>query len=85
MPLHALLRSWASDCVWRHRLQIAKLLINYGADVSAINKKGKVFGDSHVGVRPKGPPNIGETPLEIALSNGYEEVASLLQKHGAKK
>ena len=84
-PLHIALRSWNPDSEEYDRYGIAELLIKHGADVNARNRGGPNRDsrhDSHVGVR-MGPPNKGETPLEIALSSGYTDIVKLLKEHGA--
>lgn len=84
-PLHAAIRAWKPNSVINHRYYIVELLVKSGADVNARNRGGSSYlGDSHIGKR-LGPPNEGETPLEIAMSNGYTDIVQLLKKYGAQE
>jgi ankyrin repeat protein len=86
-PLHVAIRASKPDSTISHRYDIVELLVKHGADVNARNQRGSSVDsrhDSHVGKRI-GPPNKGETPLEIALSNGYGDIVDLLKKHGAQE
>jgi ankyrin repeat protein len=61
-------------------------LIKAGADVNARNVDAGLkmsMHDSHLG-SDYNPPEYGDTALEIALKNGFNDIAMYLQKHGAK-
>lgn len=75
-PLHRALRSNTDE-----PLAIVTALLEHGADPNASG--GEPEPDSHVGYRPAGNANQGDTPLAIAESNGFSNVVELLKKHGA--
>ena len=79
-PLHQALKS-----PYRTKPEIVELLIQYGADVNQSNPSGKSWDsqhDSHPFRRTTA--YMGDTPLEIAINKGYDDIVDLLQKHGAK-
>jgi ankyrin repeat protein len=80
-PIHGVLRS--SGLSGEERLAIAAILLEHGADPNAPN--GREEPDSHVGYRPPGNPNQGDSPLAIAQSNGFIDIVELLKKYGAKE
>jgi ankyrin repeat protein len=80
-PLHRALRT--SSLRANERIIIVTMLLEHGADPNASG--GRPEPDSHIGYRPPGNPNRGDTPLEIAESNGFTDIVALLKKHGAKK
>ena len=82
-PLHIVLRS---DSIQKDsvREQIVLLMLEYNADVSANNKNWRKWESEHDSSpfgRDKSLPNNGGTPLEIAISNGFEDIAKLLSEH----
>jgi len=84
-PLHIVLRS--TTCTESERLATVATLLKHGADPNAKNPGGFERDseyDSHIGYRPVELPNQGNTPLAIATSNGFKEIANLLVKHGAE-
>lgn len=76
-PIHRALRSNTEE-----PLAIVALLLEHGANPNASG--GSPEPDSHVGYRPRGNPNQGDTPLEIAESNRFLNIVGLLKKYGAK-
>ena len=83
-PLHDALRSTRSSD--SDRLATVKTLLEYGADPNANNAGGfekDSEHDSHVGFRPETLPKRGNTPLTIANSNEFDEIAELLRTHRA--
>jgi len=84
-PLHIALRS--ATCPEADRSAIVAALLEHGADPNALNAGGfEKDGehDSHIGWRATELPNQGNTPLAIAVSNGFNEIADLLAEHGAQ-
>lgn len=82
-PLHVALRSTQSSN--SDRLATVKTLLEYDADPNANNAGGfeeDSKHDSHLGFQ-KTLPNRGNTPLKIANSNEFDEIAKLLRTHGA--
>ncbi|HBE70732.1 MAG TPA: hypothetical protein DDW52_21520 [Planctomycetaceae bacterium] len=81
-PLHSALRATAiSDA---DRLATVKVLLEYGADPNASNlgERERDGGhDSHVGYRTTNP-NVGNTPVAIARSNGFDEIVTELIANG---
>ena len=66
------------------KLEVVELLIQYGADVNAINLYGREWESTH-----DSNPFVsrktywGDTPLEIAVNKNYPDIVDLLKKHGA--
>ncbi len=90
-PLHAVLRTNSFNSNAKERKDIVFLLIQYGADVNASNPKG-IYDTADSTVSPFAyfqrknmNVNEGNTPLAIAKSNGFEDIAALLKEHGAKE
>jgi hypothetical protein len=93
-------KSWKNDtplmfAVWAKALDVAKLLISYGADPHCINDKGchtahwaVAGGDADVceylynvqGVDFYAPDNLGNTPLHYAISYGQDNVVKWILK-----
>ena len=85
-PLHAALRSDALAPA--DRAAIVKALLDHHADPNFLNPGGweeDSRHDSHLGYRPRGNPNHGNTPLEIAQSNGFTNIVDLLKSRGAQE
>lgn len=84
-PLHVGLRSNHINKA-SVRLEIVSELIKYGADVNASNNDGFTWDSEHDS-SPSGRrgnlPNQGGNPLDIAISNGFTEIAELLHSSGA--
>ena len=83
-PLHAALRSDALAPA--DRTAIVKALLDHDADPNFQNPGGweeDSHHDSHLGYRPRGNPNQGNTPLAIAQSNGFTNIVDLLKNSGA--
>lgn len=83
-PLHAALRSDALAPA--NRAAIVKALLDHDADPNFLNPGGweeDSRHDSHLGYRPRGNPNQGNTPLAIARSNGFTSIVDLLKSRGA--
>lgn len=82
-PLHAALR--AARLSDSERIAIVTLLLRHGADPNAANRGGWQNDsnyDSSPGFRWE-LPNRGNTPLAVATSNGFAEIAEILKQHGA--
>ena len=66
-----------------HRFAIVKLLVQYGANINSNNEKGPEWESQHDS-SPLGRrfslPNHGTTPIEIARSNGFNEIVAYLQR-----
>lgn len=81
-PLHSALRATAiSDA---DRLATVNVLLKYGADPNASNPGGferDSEHDSHIGYRTTNP-NVGNTPVAIAKSNGFDEIITELIANG---
>lgn len=81
-PLHSALRATAiSDA---DRLATVEVLLEYGADPNASNPGGFECDsehDSHIGYRTTNP-NVGNTPVAIAKSNGFNEIVTELVANG---
>jgi ankyrin repeat protein len=77
-PIHRALRFNTEE-----PLAIVTILLEHGADPNASG--GQSEPDSHVGYRPPGNPNQGDTPLAIAESNGFCRIVEQLKRHGAKE
>ncbi|TWT87009.1 ankyrin repeat domain-containing protein [Stieleria varia] len=81
-PLHSVLRATAiSDA---DRLASVAVLLRYGADPNANNPGGferDSEHDSHIGYRTTNP-NVGNTPIAIATSNGFTEIVAELNSNG---
>ena len=85
-PLHAALRSDALST--DARATIVAALLEHGADPNFANVGGwedDSNHDSHIGYRPPGNPNRGNSPLAIAKSNGLTNIVELLESRGAKE
>jgi ankyrin repeat protein len=85
-PLHAALRSNALKPEERYR--IVEHLLARGAEPSFCNVGGwedDSNHDSHIGTRPRGNANRGNTPLAIAQSNGFTGIVGLLRIKGARE
>jgi len=85
-PLHAALRSSALSS--SARVSIVTDLLDHGANPNFLNPGGweeDSRHDSHIGYRPPGNPNRGNTPLAIARSNGFTNIVELLKATGAKE
>ena len=88
-PLHQVLRSNRMKA--KTRLRIVALLLDHDADPNADNPGGWEEDYKHDStVSPfaafqRRNPNKGNTPLQIAESNGFQDIAELLRKCGAKK
>jgi len=85
-PLHAALRSDALSL--DSRVAIVKALLEHDADPNFLNPGGwqeDSKHDSHIGYRPPGNPNRGNTPLAIARSNGFTNIVELLKSRGARE
>ena len=81
-PLHSALRSTGiSDAA---RLATVAVLLEHGADPNATNVGGferDSEHDSHLGPRTTNP-NVGNTPVAIAKSNGFNEIVTELIANG---
>ena len=81
-PLHLVLRSTrVSDA---DRLTTVSMLLKYGADPNASNPGGferDSEHDSQVGYRTKNP-NVGNTPVTKANSNGFTKIVAELVANG---
>ena len=89
-PLHTALRSNELRDSPQTRYEIVRMLLDHGADPNFINPGGweKDFKyDSYIGSGSPPPsyPNRGNTPLEIAINNGFTNIIELLENYGAKK
>ncbi len=85
-PLHVALR--ASQLSDDERRSIVESLLAHGADPNGLNAGGwqeDSKHDSHIGRRTKTLPNKGNTPLAIALSNGFSGIVESLKAHGATR
>ena len=88
-PLHQVLRSNGVDANTRTR--IVTMLLDHGADANADNPGGWEEDSKHdsmaspFGIYQRRNPNKGNTPLAIAESNGFQDIADLLRTHGALK
>lgn len=88
-PLHQALRS--NQMNGKIRARIVTLLLDHGADVNADNPGGWEEDSKHdstaspFAIFQQRNPNSGNTPLAIAQSNGFQDIAELLQKRGAMK
>ena len=88
-PLHQTLRSNRMNA--RIRMRIVTLLLDHGADPKADNPEGWQEDSKHDStVSPFAlfqhrNPNKGNTPLAIAESNGFRDIADMLQKHKTVK
>lgn len=88
-PLHQVLRS---DGI-KHaiRVQLVLCLLDHGADPTADNPGGWEEDSKHdskvspFGIFERDHPNRGNTPLAIAESNGFQDIAAMLRKRGARK
>ena len=81
-PLHAALRS--TEISDADRLATVAVLLKNGADPNAINVGGYERDgdhDRHVGYRTT-LPNVGNTPVAIAKSNGFTEIVIELTTNG---
>jgi ankyrin repeat protein len=76
-PIHIALRTMRLEP--KDRLAIVAALLQHGADPNAWARGGEP--DSHIGYRPQGNPNKGNTPLAIAESNGFTEIVALLKRY----
>ena len=89
-PLHAALRSNELRDSPQTRYDIVRMLLDHGADPNFINLGGweqDFKYDSYIGSGSPPPsyPNRGNTPLEIAISNGFTNIVELLENYGTKK
>jgi uncharacterized protein len=88
-PLHQALRSNRMHA--KTRTRIISLLLDHGADPNTDNPGGWEEDSKHdstaspFAIFRHRNPNRGNTPLAIAESNGFQDIAELLRKHGALK
>jgi ankyrin repeat protein len=88
-PLHQALRS--NRMIAKTRTRIVTLLLDYEADPNADNPGGWEQDSKHdstaspFAIIQRRNRNRGNTPLAIAESNGFRQIAGLLRKRGAEK
>jgi serine/threonine-protein phosphatase 6 regulatory ankyrin repeat subunit B len=88
-PLHQALRSNRMNA--KTRTRIVTMLLDHGADLNADNPGGWQEDSNHdstvspFAIFQHRNPNRGNTPLAIAESNGFRDIAELLRKRGALK